>query len=47
MKPTNSVPDIKNERFFRLISEKLNGLDRACIGITGQEELGNQLWLLT
>lgn len=35
MKPTHPIPDLKNERFFRLITERLSDLEMACIGITG------------
>ncbi len=35
MKPINSVPDIKNERFFRIIANRLQSLDSAFVGITG------------
>ena len=35
MKPIAPSPDVKNEKFFRLISEMLKDLEEASIGITG------------
>ncbi len=35
MKPVRQTPDCKNERFFRLIAEKVENLEKVCIGITG------------
>jgi len=35
MNPISRVPDEKNNRFFKFLAERLKGLEKACIGITG------------
>lgn len=35
MNPLQQIPDQKNERFFKLIAERLKYLEQTCIGITG------------